>query len=170
MTVLVGGVGELYQGDLDLGRVAVERLSGEDLGDGVIVEDFFYGAVAVAQRLEELRPDGLVLVAGVERGHAPGTVTRRSMGETHVSTDDFQGAVVDAVTGYVTVDLVLRVAAGLQALPQQTVAIEVEPASKEPSEHLSPAAEAGLEEALALVRTEVRGLGAGPRPAPGAGP
>ncbi|MGH9281391.1 MAG: hypothetical protein ACRD0S_00475, partial [Acidimicrobiales bacterium] len=74
VAVLVGGVGELYQGDLDLGRVAVERLAQEALGDHVAVEDLHYGAVAVAQRLEELRPAHLVLVGGVARDRAPGTV------------------------------------------------------------------------------------------------
>ena len=67
MTVLVGGVSELFQGDLDLGRLAVARLLDEDLGPGVLVEDLHYGAVAVAQRLEEVRPDTLVLVGAVRR-------------------------------------------------------------------------------------------------------
>ena len=65
MQILVGGVGELYQGDLDLGRRAVERLGTEDLGPGVLVEELHYGAVAVAQRLEDLRPDLLILIGAV---------------------------------------------------------------------------------------------------------
>lgn len=77
--VLVGGVGQLYQGDLDLGRHAIEALAGEDLGRGVRVEDLHYGAVAVVQRLQELRPAALILVGAAQRGRAPGSVHRRSI-------------------------------------------------------------------------------------------
>ena len=42
--ILVAGVAELYQGDLDLGRVAVARLQEAGLGDDVRVEELSYGA------------------------------------------------------------------------------------------------------------------------------
>ena len=155
-TVVVGGVGHLYQGDLDLGRVAVERLAHDDLGDGVAVEEFSYGAVAVAQRLQELRPQLLVLLAAVERGREPGTVERREITVLPRDPMEIQASIADAVTGYIHLDLVLEVAHGLGALPPRTVAIEVEPARTEPSEQLSPQAEAALCEALELVRREVR--------------
>lgn len=156
MTVLVGGVAQLYQGDLDLGRVATERLAGEDLGPAVLVEELSYGAVAVVQRLEELRPGALVLVGAAERDRAPGTVERRRAEPVERRPEDVQVAVGEAVVGYVSLDLLLEVAAGLGALPERTVAIEVEPANREPSETLSPPARAGLERALELVRDEVR--------------
>ena len=156
--ILVGGVAELYQGDLDLGRRAVERLAGEDLGEGVLVEELSYGAVAVAQRLEELRPDALVLVAAHARGRVAGAVQRRAIGPPDRSPEELQLAVGDAITGYVTIDLLVEVTAALGALPARTVAVEVEPASVRPSEELTPEALAGLDEALELVRAEVAGL------------
>ncbi len=73
-----------------------------------------------------------------------------------LSAEEIQRSIVDAVTGYVGIDLVLEVAHGLGALPEPTVTIEVEPARTEPSEHLSPEATAALVEALELVRREVR--------------
>ena len=155
VTVLVGGVGELFQGDLDLGRAAVERLALEPLGDHVAVEDLHYGAVAVAQRLEELRPSHLVLVGGVVRGRSPGTVERRRADPGALPPDQFQLAVGDAVTGYVSIDLVVEVAAGLGVLPRRTVTVEVEPATTALCDHLSPEGTAGLEEALRIVRAEV---------------
>jgi hypothetical protein len=155
LSVLIGGVGELFQGDLDIGRAAVERLATEDLGDHVLVEDLHYGAVAVAQRLEELRPSHLILVGGVVRGRPAGTVERRRPDLSGMTPAQVQLAVGDAVTGYVSVDLVVEVAAGLGVLPRQTVAIEVEPAVTGMSEHLSPEGRAGLEDALRLVRAEV---------------
>ena len=154
--VVVGGVGHLYQGDLDLGRVAVERLAQDELGEGVAVEEFSYGAVAVAQRLEELRPEVLVLVGAVARGREPGTVERHEIGATELDATAIQGAIADAVTGYIGLDLVVEVAQGLGALPPRTVTIDVEPARTEPSEQLSPEAEAALEEAIELVRREVQ--------------
>lgn len=154
--VLVGGVAELYQGDLDLGRRAVEALAAEELGEGVLVEELSYGAVAVAQRLEELRPRALVLVGAAARGRTPGTVERRPLGAEPLPPAEAQLAVGDAVTGYVSIDLLARVAQALGALPPDAVAVEVEPESTGASETLTAAAEAGLARALELVRAEVR--------------
>jgi hypothetical protein len=156
VSVLVGGVSELFQSDLDLGRLAVERLRGEDLGHGVAVEELHYGAVAVAQRLEELRPGALVLVSAVRRGRAPGTVERRRLDPPELDPAQAQAAVGDAVTGYVHPDLVVEIAAALGVLPARTVAVEVEPAATGHGEGLSAAAARGLDQALEVVRREVR--------------
>ena len=163
--ILVGGVAELFQGDLDLGRRAVLRLAEEDLGEDVQVEELSYGGVAVAQRLQDLRPDALVLVACHPRGRRPGAVERRVVGPSRLTPAELQLAVGDAVTGYVTIDLLIEVATAFDVLPETTVAVEVEPASVQPSETLTAEAEAALEDALALVRHEVARL---TRAAPGA--
>lgn len=155
MTVLVGGVSELFQGDLDLGRLAVERLQDDLLGPDVVVEDLHYGAVAVTQRLQELAPEALVLVSAVVRGRAPGTVTRRRVDPPVLDPARVQAAVGDAVTGYVHVDLLVEVAAALDALPRRTVTVEVEP-ERVAGVELTPSAAVGLETALDVVRTEVR--------------
>lgn len=155
MTVLVGGVGQLYQGDLDLGRLATERLASEPLGPDVLVEELHYGGVAVVQRLQELGARGLVLIGAVARGRAPGSVHRRRIRATALPPERVQQSVRDAVTGYVTIDLLVEVAAGFDALPGRTVAIEVEPAHIEPAETITPQAAEGMEQALGLVRTEV---------------
>lgn len=154
--VLIGGVGELFQGDLDLGRVAVERLQAEDLGEHVLVEDFHYGAVAVAQRIQEVKPSHLVLIAGIVRGRTPAGVTRSRVDGSAFDPADMQLAVGDAVTGYVSIDLVVEVAAGLGVLPDRTVTIEVEPVSVELCDHLSTEVTDVLDDVLALVRAEVR--------------
>jgi len=155
VAVLVGGVSELFQRDLDLGRLVVERLRGEDLGHGVLVEELHYGAVAVAQRLEELRPETLVLVSAVVRDRPPGTVERLRLVPRELDAQTVQAAVGDAVTGYVHPDLVVEIAGAFGVLPLRTVLIEVEPAVVGPGEGLSPQGTAALETALDLVRTEV---------------
>ena len=136
----------------------------------MLVEELHYGAVAVAQRLQDLRPQLLILVGAVPGGRTPGTVERRVVEEPRRKAADVQRAVADAVTGYVGIDLVVEVAAGLGALPPRTVAIEVEPASVEPSEYLSPEAAAGLERALELVRQELRARPDSAAESPGGAP
>lgn len=156
MTVLVGGVSELFQSDLDIGRLAVETLLTEALADYVLVEELHYGAVAVAQRLEDLAVGTLILVSAVCRDRAPGTVERRWIEAPTFEPGELQIAVGDAVTGYVHVDLVIDVATGLGVLPSRVLCIEVEPGRTGPGEGLSPAGAAGLTAALALVRSELR--------------
>lgn len=156
LTVLVGGVAQLYQGDLDFGRVAIERLAEEELERHLLVEELSYGAVAVAQRLQEVRPAALVLVGAASRGRAAGTVERRRVHPAALPAEQVRQAVAEAVTGYVTIDLLLEVCAGLGALPAHTVAIELEPVRTEVTERLSPQADAALVPALRLLRTEAR--------------
>lgn len=156
MTVLVGGVSELFQSDLDVGRLAVERLLGEDLGPDVLVEELHYGAVAVAQRLEDIQPHTLVLVSAVVRDRPPGSVVRTLVVPPVLSPEQLQAAVGDAVTGYVHVDLIIEVATGLGVLPSRTLTVEVEPEKTSSGEGLSQVAGAGLDEALEIVRSELR--------------
>lgn len=120
----------------------------------MLVEDLYYGAVAVAQRLEELKPERLILVGAESRGLPPGTVSRRAI--EPASSDNAQEAVEQAVTGYVSIELVLSVAFALGALPRRTLVIEVEPQSVEPSENISAAASYALNEVVDLVRLEAQ--------------
>jgi hypothetical protein len=159
MRVFLGGVAELYQGDLDLGRQGVERLAAASTmqrpGVEVLVEELHYGAVAVAQRLQELCPDAVVLFGAVARGRTPGSVHRHRITPPFATASRLQEAVGGAVTGYVGLDLVVQVAGGLGALPDRTTAFEVEPEHVGPGEGLSAAAARGLDELLGMVRAEV---------------
>lgn len=153
-------MGQLWQGDLDLGRRAVEVLAAEDLGAGVAVEDLCYGAVQVSWRLDDLRPDGLVIVGAHARGRPPGTVQRRVVDPSDVAADEARHAVDEALTGYLSVDLLVEVLAAFGALAPETVVIDVEPQTRYPSCDLSPVCEEALDTALALVRAEARRLAA----------
>lgn len=156
MTTLVGGVGELFQGDLDLGRQAAEALAAVPLEDAV-VEDLYYGALAVAQRLAELGPTALILVGTGQRGLAPGSITRKRV-HHRPSIAEVAQAMAEAGTGYVGIDLILDVAAGLGALPERTIVFEVEPASVAPGEGLSPVVSAALQQLVGLISVEARRL------------
>ncbi len=158
ISVLVGGVGELYQGDLDVGRRIVERLGDEELGSHVAVEDLHYGAVAVAQRLDDLRPSTLVLVGAATRERPPGTVERGLVRaeRLELTAEELQGAIGDAVTGYVTIDLVIEVAHALGMLPSRVVVVDVEPTRTGSGDQLSPEVIGSVDDILNLVRTEIR--------------
>lgn len=159
LTVLVGGVGELYQGDLDAGRLVIDRLGGLDLPPGTVLEDMHYGAIAVTQLLEEVAPDVLVLTGAKQRDREPGSVHRRVVAGLDLDTEAVQTSVSDAGTGYVDLDLVIDVAWGLGALPERTVVIEVEPAETGPGEGLSPQLERALPDVVERVRREVECAG-----------
>jgi len=155
VSTLVGGVGELFQGDLDLGRLAAERLQDAARPPDVLVEELHYGAVAVVQRLQEIGADSMILVGAVRRGRIPGTVERRLAQPVELEPAELQAAVGDAVTGYVGMDLILEVATGFGALPRRCVVVEVEPEYTGSGEGLTASAAAGLERAVSLVRTEI---------------
>lgn len=156
VSVLVGGVGQLFQSDLDFGRRAAETLAAGELGPHVRVEELHYGGVAVAQLLQDLRPAVLILVGAAQRGDTPGTLRRRRVKPPPFDPAAAQLAIGEAVTGYVGIDLVVEVAASLDALPDHTVAIEVEPAETGPSERMSDIVTAGWAQALAMVHAETR--------------
>lgn len=156
VSVLIGGVAQLFQSDLDFGRRVAETLAVENLGPRVHVEELHYGGVAVAQLLQDLTPEVLVLVGAAQRGDAPGTLRRRFVPPPALDLTDAQLAIGEAVTGYVSIDLVVEVAAGLGALPEPTIAVELEPAETGPSDQMSPVANSRMEQVLAMAQAEVR--------------
>lgn len=182
MSIVVAGVGQLFQGDLDVGRHVAQRLASSDLRPDIVVEDFYYGAVAVMQRLQDLEPRALVLVGAERFGAAPGTVRRRRLRVRPSATWEIQDAVGAAATGHVAITLIAEVAAGFGALPRRSAAIEIEPAVTDPRDELTPAVAEAVPRACAQARREVLRIGvleqadrvaamlrASARPAPAAG-
>jgi len=160
--ILIGGVGQLLQGDLDLGRLAADALAAEDLGTHVLVEELHYGAVAVAQRLQELDPIGLILIGATEvqalAGAKTAAVRRRRVRPRPVDPVAAQVAISEAGTGYVGIDLIIDVARALEVLPARTVVIEVDPVTVGPGLDLSTPARTSLGRAVALARDEAMRL------------
>ncbi len=155
LTVLVGGVGQLFQSDQDLGRLVVEQVQDLAMTPGVLVEDLSYGAIPVVHRLAEVRPDVLVLVGTTSSGRRPGRVDRRVVTGVDRSDADLQGAVQDAGTGYVDLSLTIEVIVGLQAMPPRMVVVDIEPAETGPGEGLSAPVRATMPRVVSLVRREV---------------
>jgi hydrogenase maturation protease len=157
VATFVGGVGELFQGDLDVGRRVVDRLLEDGaLGPGVAVEDLHYGAVAVVQRLEDLDPDTVILVGAAARDRPPGTVEVRRVELPDLPPEIRQQAVGDAVTGYIGLDLLVEVFAAIATSAPRIVAVELEPVSVGPGAELSPEAETAVPRLVEQVRAEMR--------------
>ncbi len=153
--VVVGGIGLPWRRDLDLGRVLVEQLSGEPWPEDVIVEDLSYSAHRVMHRLQELRPDRLILVGAVERGGEPGSIRRCPVDPTPPDHDDVVARMGESVGGVIDLDHILVVNRYFGALPPDTVVIEVESGDQAFGVGYSPAVARSIPQVVAAIREEV---------------
>jgi hydrogenase maturation protease len=155
MRVLVGGVGYRILRDGSLGPYLADRLASELEGrgrNGIEVEDVSYHPVGFSQNLQERPPyDRLVLVAGVERGREPGTITSYRWDGVLPSPDEIQARVAEAVTGVISLDGLLIVCGALGGLPDDVRVVEIEPADQGWGEGFSPKIEKRLTEIVEAV-------------------
>ena len=155
MHVLVAGVGYRNLRDHSVGLVIVDRLEVHPWDGDVVVEDLSYNPIAVVQRLEDepadRRFERAVVVAGVDRGRAPGTVTAYRWDGVLPGDDEIHRAMTEAVTGVIALDNTLVVARHFGALPDEVVVVEVEPAVHEFGETFSGAVAAVVDAVCELV-------------------
>jgi hydrogenase maturation protease len=156
LRVLVGGIGYRNLRDGSVGLDVIERLA-ERARDGVEVEDVSYHPVGLSQNLQE-RPDydRIVLVAAVARGRQPGTVTSYRWDGRLPDRDEVQARVSEAVTGVISLDNTLIVCGALGGFPDDVRVVEVEPASQEWGDELSPEIEERLPEIVEAAWTLTR--------------
>jgi hydrogenase maturation protease len=156
LRVLVGGIGYRNLRDGSIGLYVIDRLA-ERAGDGVEIEDVSYHPVGLSQNLEE-RPeyDRIVLVAAVARGRDPGSVTYYRWDGRLPDRDEIQSRVSEAVTGVISLDNTLVVCGALGGFPDDVRVVEVEPASEQWGEELSPEIEERVPEILETVWTSTR--------------
>jgi hydrogenase maturation protease len=154
--VLVGGIGYRNLRDGSIGLHVIERLA-DRAGDGIEVEDVSYHPVGLSQNLQE-RPDydRIVLVGAVARGREPGTVTAYRWDRWLPADDEVQARVSEAVTGVISLDNTLIVCGALGGLPGDVRVVEVEPASQDWGEELSPQIEERLPEIVEAVWSSTR--------------
>jgi hydrogenase maturation protease len=154
--VLIGGIGYRNLRDGSVGLHVIDQLAGR-AGDGVEVEDVSYHPVGLSQNLEE-RPDydRIVLVASVARGRQPGTVSAYRWDGQLPDNEEIQTRVSEAVTGVISLDNTLIVCGALGGFPEDVRVIEVEPASEQWGEELSPEIEERLPEIVKAVWTSTR--------------
>ncbi len=157
MRVIVAGVGYRNLRDHSVGPAVVDRLLARDWAGDVVVEDLSYNPIAVVQRLEDEPPGRrfarAVVVAGVERGRTPATITAYRWDGVLPAEEDIQRAVAEAVTGVIALDNTLIVARHFGALPDEVVVVEVEPAVHEFGETFSDDVAAVFDAACEVVVT-----------------
>ena len=155
---LVGAIGYRFLRDHSASMVALDRLFVEDWPAGVIVEDLSYGPIALVPRLEEGGFGRAILLAAVSRpGRAAGSVTAYRWDGILPAAEDIQAAVTEAVTGVISLDNALVITRHFRALPDDTIVIEIEPATEAFGEELTPAVAEAVNSACLLVRALVAG-------------
>jgi hydrogenase maturation protease len=120
-------------------------------------EDVSYHPGGLSQNLQD-RPDydRLVLVASVARGRDPGTITSYRWDGSLPDEKEIQTRVSEAVTGVISLDNTLIVCGALGGLPEDVRVVEVEPASEQWGEELSPEIEERLPEIAEAVWSSTR--------------
>jgi hydrogenase maturation protease len=165
MRVIVGGVGYRNLRDHSVGVAVIDRLEARAWPAGVVVEDLSYNPIAVVQRLDDepadRRFERAVVVAAVERGRAPGTVTAYRWDGVLPGDEEIQRAVTEAVTGVIALDNTLIVAQHFAALPDEVIVVEVEPAVHEFGEVFSDAVTGVFDPVCELVARLATDAGAG---------
>jgi hydrogenase maturation protease len=161
VTVLVAGVGNLFQGDDGFGCEVLRRLAGHALPPGVVARDF--GTSALDLRFWMERHDAVVVVDVVARGRAPGTLVVLDPEGVVLDPEVPPPAVVgspvgaEATHGLTATDVVSWAAArrARGEMPHQLRVVGCEPATfgdpEEGALGLSDAVEAAVPRAIELV-------------------
>jgi hydrogenase maturation protease len=155
--VLVGGVGYRWFGDGSFALVVADALAEQELPSGVDVLDLGFGALHVAMDLGNVDPpyERVVLIGVTERGREPGRLYRFACEPSAPEPQDVQDRMYEAGAGVVDLDHLLVIGRHFEALPDDVVAVELEPEPGTTGDRLSTSAQALLPEAIALVRREI---------------
>lgn len=154
--VLVAGVGLPWLADLELAMRFIGELEGLGWPADVLVEDLSVPAHRALDRLLEVRPSRVVLVASVRRHvDPPGTVRRSAVDLTPPPVEEVHQRLVESVTlGIADVEHILAVLRYWKVLPEETILIEVEP-GHDAAGPAGSSPEHALDEVLALLQEEV---------------
>ncbi len=164
--VLVAGLGLPWLRDLDYGTQFVRRIEGEPWPKGVYVEDLSVSAHRVLDRLKELKPHKVVLVAAMPRDVDPaGTIRRYQLDLTPPPEADLAERLGESIGGIIDLDHTLAIGKWGKGFPEDTVVIEVEPGDRSFGLGFSEEVEASVDKVLALIREEL-GMEKGPEAVP----
>jgi hydrogenase maturation protease len=153
--VFVGGVGNPWLGDLDFGPQFIRRYAGLEWPPGVVLEDAAAAAHRVLHQLQDARPDRVVFVAGFPRGDPPGTIRRYRLEGPPLDPEEVAARLGEAAGGVIDFDHTLQVARYYDALPEDTIVVEVEAVDQTFGTTFSPSVEESFDGVLAIVRAEV---------------
>ena len=154
---LVGGIGLPWLRDLDFGTNWLARAADLPWPDHVVLEDLSYAAHRVMHRLQELQPGRVVLLGCMPRGIDPaGTIRRYRLADSpQPDPDEVHERLTEAVGGIIDLDHTLAVCRHWDALPPETLVIEVEPAERDFGWGFSQPVEDAVGDVLVMVQEEV---------------
>jgi hydrogenase maturation protease len=148
--VLIAGIGNVFLGDDGFGVEVARRLSARSWPAGVTVMDVGIRALHLAFAL--LEPPSLLLVAdAVRRGAAPGTLYLIEPAPAAVRPT--APGIADAHA--MSVEAVFATLGALGGVPPRTLIVGCEPALLEERLGLSPAVEAAVDAAVAMMGRQV---------------
>lgn len=153
--VMVGGIGLPWRRDLDIGRLLVGEIVGEEWAQGVLVEDLSYSAHRVMHTLQIHQPDKLILVGSVSRGVDPPGTIRRYKPQLEFTDEDVVAMLGEAVGGIIDLDHMLIVNDYFGTLPEDTVVIEIETGDEAFGVGYSTEVDAAIPEVRDLIKAEV---------------
>jgi hydrogenase maturation protease len=155
--LLIGGVGYRWCGDASFGLAATDELARADCPDGVDVEDLGYGALHVALDLADADPpyQRVILIAATERGREPGRLYRFRCNPATPDAEEVQARMYEAGAGVIDLDHLLVIGRHFGGLPDDVVAIELEPWPGTTGDELSAEVQALLRDVVDLVWSEV---------------
>lgn len=154
---MIAGVGYPDLSDLSVGPYMVKRLREMEWDPGVEIDNWSFGPVAVAQRLED-RPgfyDRIIFISAVERGREPGDVHAYQWQHELPDPEEIQIRIGEAIMGVISLDNLLVVTEHFRTLPQDVLVIEVEPENLEWGEEFTPRVQAAIPQVIELVRKHV---------------
>ncbi len=153
--MLVAGVGNPWLRDLDFGPQFIRRVRDLEWPPDVAIEDASYSAHRVLHLIRDVQPERIVFISAYPRGDAPGTLRRYVDRGELPGDDEVQERMGEAAGGVIDFDHTLIVARYFEALPSDTVVIEVEAADTSFGTGFSAEVEGRVDEVLELVRKEV---------------
>ncbi len=158
--VLIGGVGYRWFGDGSFGLVVSDALALLEWPPGVDVEDLGYGALHVALDLADADPpyERVILIGVTERGREPGRLYRSPCETTLADSEEIQARMYEAGAGVIDLDHLVVIGRHFGALPDDVIAIELEPHRGTVGDGLTRDVQALVPQVVDLVRQEVSAI------------
>lgn len=149
---LIGGVGYRWLRDASFGLIAADIAAARERPPSIDVADLGYGAIYAAQDIAAAQPpyERVVLLAGVARGRAPGSLHWRRWRSEQCPPEELQERMREAGAGVIDLDHLLYIGEYFAAWPGEVLIVEFEPVEGGSGDGLSRRAEAALEEAIEL--------------------
>ncbi len=154
MRVLIAGVGYHNLSDLSFGPHMVNELRALEWRNGVEIDDWSFGPIAVTQRLQD-RPgyyDRIIFISAVQRGREAGALGVYCWNGALPDAAEIQRRIGEAVMGVISLDNLLIVTTHFRALPKDVIVIEVEPENLEFGEAFTPRVQAAIPKVSELAR------------------